>query len=64
MKYKVDKYMFPFQVFLSTGTDEHGMKIQRAAEKEGVSPREISCFKDHDIRASSRILLAAELSSQ
>ena len=25
---------------MSTGTDEHGMKIQRAAEKEGVAPRE------------------------
>ena len=29
----------PLKVFLSTGTDEHGMKIQRAAERDGVAPR-------------------------
>jgi methionyl-tRNA synthetase len=27
-------------VFLLTGTDEHGLKIQRAAEAEGISPQE------------------------
>lgn len=26
--------------FFLTGTDEHGVKVQRAAQKEGVSPRE------------------------
>ncbi|MFH1586298.1 MAG: methionine--tRNA ligase [Candidatus Diapherotrites archaeon] len=28
------------EVFFLTGTDEHGMKIQRAAEKEGKKPKE------------------------
>lgn len=27
------------EVFLCTGTDEHGMKIQRAASKEGMDPK-------------------------
>ena len=27
-------------VFFLTGTDEHGLKIQRAAEEHGVTPRE------------------------
>ena len=29
-----------FSVFFLTGTDEHGLKIQRAAEKKGVNPQE------------------------
>jgi methionyl-tRNA synthetase len=29
-----------FDVFFLTGTDEHGINIQRAAEREGRSPRE------------------------
>jgi len=29
-----------FDVFFLTGTDEHGLKIQRAAEKAGLSPKE------------------------
>jgi len=28
-------------VFFLTGTDEHGLKVQRAAEKKGVSPQEL-----------------------
>ncbi|MFU8804235.1 MAG: methionine--tRNA ligase [Bradymonadaceae bacterium] len=28
-------------VFFLTGTDEHGLKIQREAEKQGISPREL-----------------------
>ena len=28
------------EVFLLTGTDEHGQKIQEAAEKEGIKPKE------------------------
>ncbi len=27
-------------VFFTTGTDEHGLKIQQAADREGISPRE------------------------
>ena len=29
-----------YNVFFLTGTDEHGQKIQRAAEKEGMDPKE------------------------
>jgi len=29
-----------FDVFFLTGTDEHGIKIQEIAEKEGISPKE------------------------
>ncbi len=32
------------EVFFLTGTDEHGLKLQRAAEKKGVKPKE---FVDH-----------------
>ncbi len=31
-----------FNVFFLTGTDEHGLKIQRSAEKEGLSPQEFA----------------------
>jgi methionyl-tRNA synthetase len=30
-----------FDVFFLTGTDEHGMKIAQAAEKEGITPKEL-----------------------
>ncbi|KAF4589637.1 Methionyl-tRNA synthetase [Ophiocordyceps camponoti-floridani] len=29
------------RAFLSTGTDEHGLKVQQAAEKKGVKPQEL-----------------------
>ena len=29
-----------FDVFFLTGTDEHGLKLQRAAESKGFSPKE------------------------
>ena len=40
-----------FSVFFLTGTDEHGLKIQRAAEKKGIDPQEFcdqisKTFKD------------------
>ncbi|MCJ7786887.1 methionine--tRNA ligase [Patescibacteria group bacterium] len=40
-----------FEVHFSTGTDNHGLKIQRAAQKVGKSPQEFvdemsRCFKD------------------
>ena len=40
-----------FSVYFLTGTDEHGLKIQRAAEKKGVEPQEFcneisKTFKD------------------
>jgi methionyl-tRNA synthetase len=36
------------RAFLLTGTDEHGMKVQRAAERAGVSPQEL-CDANADI---------------
>jgi methionyl-tRNA synthetase len=33
--------MFGDDVFFLTGTDEHGLKIQRAAEANGISPQEM-----------------------
>src|SRR3954465_14844589 len=33
--------MFGADVFFLTGTDEHGLKIQRAAEANGISPQEM-----------------------
>ena len=44
---RIDNY----QVYFLTGTDEHGLKIQRAAEKKGVKPLEFcdeisKTFKD------------------
>ena len=34
------KRMQGFDVLFSTGTDEHGMKIEKKAQEEGVSPKE------------------------
>jgi methionyl-tRNA synthetase len=31
-----------FDVLFLTGTDEHGLKVQRAAQEKGVSPRELA----------------------
>ncbi len=41
-----------FDVFFLTGTDEHGLKIQREAEKHGLNPRSfvdkmVSIFKEY-----------------
>ncbi len=33
--------LFGFDVFFLTGTDEHGLKVQRAAEARGMSPKEL-----------------------
>ena len=30
------------EVFYLTGTDEHGLKMQRAAEKQGITPKELA----------------------
>src|SRR5436853_7850754 len=30
-----------YDVFFLTGTDEHGMKIQQTAKKEGLTPRQL-----------------------
>lgn len=31
-----------YEVFFLTGTDEHGLKIQRSAEDRGISPKELA----------------------
>src|SRR6059036_1659885 len=36
------KKMMGFEVCLLTGTDEHGQKIERAARKEGISPKQLA----------------------
>src|SRR5262245_42678696 len=36
------KKMMGFDVLLLTGTDEHGQKIERAAQKEGIQPKELA----------------------
>ena len=33
-----------FDVYFQTGSDEHGQKIQLAAEKEGISPKAYVCL--------------------
>ena len=36
------KRLCGYDVHFLTGTDEHGLKIQRAAQEEGISPRELA----------------------
>lgn len=36
------KRMHGFDVLFSTGTDEHGQKVQQAAQKEGVTPQQLA----------------------
>ena len=36
-----------FSVFFLTGTDEHGLKIQRAAEQKGIDPQKFCDEIDH-----------------
>ncbi|MFZ2801277.1 MAG: class I tRNA ligase family protein, partial [Syntrophorhabdus sp.] len=31
-----------FDVFFLTGTDEHGQKVEKAAEQQGISPKELA----------------------
>ncbi|KAK7408582.1 methionyl-tRNA synthetase [Neonectria punicea] len=47
------------QAFLCTGTDEHGMKIQQAAAKEGMPPKE---FCDSNSRKFKELAAAANIS--
>lgn len=47
------------EAFLSTGTDEHGMKIQSAAAKEGVDPKE---FCDNNSRKFRELAAAGDVS--
>ena len=36
------KQMLGIDVFLTTGTDEHGQKIERSAKALGISPKELA----------------------
>jgi methionyl-tRNA synthetase len=36
------KKMMGFDAFLLTGTDEHGQNIERAAQKQGIQPKELA----------------------
>src|SRR5688572_11127540 len=36
------KKMMGFDVCLLTGADEHGQNIERAAQKQGISPKELA----------------------
>jgi methionyl-tRNA synthetase len=36
------KQMLGIEVFLTTGTDEHGQKIERSAKAQGISPKELA----------------------
>ena len=36
------KQMLGIDVFLTTGTDEHGQKIDRSAKAAGISPKELA----------------------
>ena len=44
------------KVFFLTGTDEHGLKIQRAAEKKGMSPKDFCDEISITFRELSKIL--------
>lgn len=39
-----------FEVFFLTGTDEHGLKVQRAAEERGISPKELADLNSDSFR--------------
>ena len=45
-----------YDVFFLTGTDEHGQKIQRAAEKKGVDPRSFCDEISKTFRILSKLL--------
>jgi methionyl-tRNA synthetase (EC 6.1.1.10) len=36
-----------FDVFFLTGTDEHGLKLQKAAEEKGMTPKDL-CDKNFE----------------
>lgn len=48
------------EAYLCTGTDEHGMKIQRAAAKEGIPPKE---FCDANSQKFKDLALEANISN-
>ena len=47
------------EVFFLTGTDEHGQKVQEAAEKRGVSPKIMQMNLSKDLKMPGKILTSA-----
>src|SRR5437868_11496276 len=45
-----------YDVFFLTGTDEHGLKMQQQAEREGVSPRVVADRNSARFREMTRLL--------
>ena len=45
-----------YQVHFLTGTDEHGLKIQRSAEKEGIDPKSFCDEISKTFKELSKIL--------
>ncbi|MEN8237053.1 MAG: methionine--tRNA ligase [Pseudomonadota bacterium] len=52
--------LFGHEVFFLTGTDEHGQKIERAAEKKGVSPQQFVDDVAEHFRDLSQMLNLSE----
>jgi methionyl-tRNA synthetase len=48
-----------FDVFFLTGTDEHGLKMQQAAHKEGLAPRELADRNAQAFRDMGKLLNAS-----
>ena len=47
------------EVFFLTGTDEHGQKVQEAAEKEGYHPKIMQMNLSKDLKMPGEILTSA-----
>ncbi|MCX8164916.1 MAG: methionine--tRNA ligase [Aquificaceae bacterium] len=39
-----------YEVFFLTGTDEHGLKIQKSAEEKGISPKELADINSENFK--------------
>lgn len=48
-----------YDVLFVTGTDEHGLKMQQQAEREGVKPRELADRNSERFREMARLLNAS-----
>ncbi len=48
-----------YEVFFLTGTDEHGLKMQQQAEKEGITPRELADKNGARFVAMTKIINAS-----
>ena len=50
------KQMCGYDVVLTSGTDEHGLKIERAAKKTGKTPREFATIISNEFRRQWKML--------